>query len=407
MDVGVITVHLPIGFRFAGVSSSIKSRPGAKDVTLIVSDGPCVAAGVYTTNQIVAAPVVVSRSRTPSSSIRGIVVNSGNANACTGTKGHQDAIEMTRLAAAAVVPKGNLTAEQFLVMSTGVIGRFLPMEKVKTGIQAAASELAATEQGFLNACDGILTTDIARKTAERRFVLGGWETNIVGMCKGAGMIGPRMATMLAIIITDAPLEPAQAQRLLQAAANKSFNCISVEGHMSTNDSLVMLAARTTSDRPALSTADEAAFVEQLTALAIELAKKIPDDGEGATHLIEIRIRGANTDSDADLVARSVALSNLVKTAITGGDPNWGRIVSAAGYAGVPIRPEFTALQINDIPLFDKGEPLPFDATKVSQSIKTSKLTQIDLQVGMGPGTATHWTTDLNTEYVRFNSEYTT
>jgi len=400
-------VHLPLGFRFAGVPSSIKSRPGARDVTLIVSDRPCVAAGVYTTNQIVAAPVVVSRSRTPSKSIRGVVVNSGNANACTGIRGYQDAIEMSRLAASAIDPTGSLTPEQFVVMSTGVIGRFLPMDKVKSGIHSAAKELAATEQGFLNACDGILTTDIARKVAERKFEIGSSPTHIVGMCKGAGMIGPKMATMLAILITDAPLEPAQAQRLLQSVANKSFNCISVEGHMSTNDTLVMLAAQPTAECPALQGADELLFAKHLCELAIELAKKIPDDGEGATHLIEIRIAGANTDADADAVARNIALSNLVKTAITGGDPNWGRIVSAAGYAGVPIRPDFTALKINGIPLFDKGEPLPFDASAVSRSIKATKLTEIDLQVGLGPGAATHWTTDLNTEYVRFNSEYTT
>lgn len=400
-------MHLPIGFRFAGVVSGIKSRAGARDVTLIVSDTPCIAAGVYTTNQIVAAPVVVSRSRTPSDTIRGIVVNSGNANACTGTRGHRDAIEMIEHAAKAIDPSGKLSSEQFVVMSTGIIGRFLPMEKVKAGISAAAIELASDEQAFLNACDGILTTDIARKIAERKFELAGQPTHIVGMCKGAGMIGPRMATMLAIIITDAPLEAAQAQKLLQTAANKSFNCISVEGHMSTNDSLVMLAALPSSLRPALAGQDEAEFASQLQDMAIELAKKIPDDGEGATHLLEIRIDGANTDADADAVARNIALSNLVKTAITGGDPNWGRIVSAAGYAGVPIRPERTALRINGITLFDRGEPLPFDATSVSRSIKASKLTLIELQVGMGPGSAIHWTTDLNTEYVRFNSEYST
>ncbi len=400
-------MHLPVGFRFAGVVGGIKSRVGARDVTLIVSDTPCVAAGVYTTNQIVAAPVVVSRNRTPSNTIRGIVVNSGNANACTGTRGLQDAVEMTKHAAEAIDPSGMLTAEQFVVMSTGIIGRFLPMEKIKEGISAAANELASTEQAFLNACDGILTTDIARKTTERRFILDGKETNIVGMCKGAGMIGPKMATMLAIIITDAPLEPTQAQRLLQSAANKSFNCISVEGHMSTNDTLVMLASQPTCEIPALHGWNEIEFAKQLNEMAIELAKKIPEDGEGATHLLEIRIDGANTDADANAVARSVALSNLVKTAITGGDPNWGRIVSAAGYAGVPIRPDHTALKINGIPLFERGEPLEFDAPKVSQSIRASKLTEIDLQIGLGPGVATHWTTDLNTEYVRFNSEYTT
>jgi glutamate N-acetyltransferase/amino-acid N-acetyltransferase len=177
--------------------------------------------------------------------------------------------------------------------------------------------------------------------------------------------------------------------------------------MSTNDSLVLLAALPTADRPALPAKDEEEFAIQLNSLAIELAKKIPDDGEGATHLIEIAIHGANTDHDADAIARSIALSNLVKTAITGGDPNWGRIVSAAGYAGVPIRPDLTALQINGLPLFERGEPLPFDASEISHSIKSRKLTRIDLQVGLGPGTAMHWTTDLNTEYVRFNSEYTT
>ncbi|HUP78621.1 MAG TPA: bifunctional glutamate N-acetyltransferase/amino-acid acetyltransferase ArgJ, partial [Pirellula sp.] len=350
---------------------------------------------------------VVSRTRTPSNTIRGVVINSGNANACTGTRGRQDAVEMTKHAAAAIDPSGKLTAEQFVVMSTGIIGRFLPMEKIKAGITAAAMELDSTEQAFLNACDGILTTDIARKTSERRFRLEGRETHIVGMCKGAGMIGPKMATMLAILITDAPLEPTQAQRLLQSAANKSFNCISVEGHMSTNDTLVMLASQPTSSMPALTGTNELEFARQLNEMATELAKKIPDDGEGATHLIEIRIQGANTDADADAVARSVALSNLVKTAITGGDPNWGRIVSAAGYTGVPIRPDHTALKINGIPLFERGEPIAFDAPRVSQSIKARKLTEIDLQVGLGPGSAIHWTTDLNTEYVRFNSEYTT
>lgn len=400
-------MHLPKGFRFAGVSAGIKSRAGAKDVALIVSDTPCTAAGVYTTNQIVAAPVVLSRSRTPSNRLRGIVVNSGNANACTGTQGDKDAAEMTALAAKSVKLQGQSSEQDFLVMSTGIIGRHLPMEKIRTGITQAATELGNSETHFLNACDGIMTTDAFRKIADRTAWSSQGTHALVGMCKGAGMIGPKMATMLAIVVTDAPLDCFQAQRMLQAAANRSFNCISVEGHMSTNDSLVLLASTPTEDQPALSDADAAIFEAELTELCIELAKKIPDDGEGATHLIEIQIRGANTDADADAIARSIALSNLVKTAITGGDPNWGRIVSAAGYAGVPIQPKRTALKINGLPLFDAGEPLPFDAKTVSQSIRSQKQTLIELQVGLGPGTATHWTTDLNSEYVRFNSEYTT
>ncbi len=400
-------IPLPKGFRFAGASCGIKSRAGARDICLIVADEPCVAAGVYTTNLIVAAPVVVSRGRTPSDALRGIVVNSGNANACTGSQGFADAIEMTQLAAAAVGGQSNMNPESFVVMSTGIIGRPLPMDKIRLGIASAAGQLSDTEAGFLDACDGIMTTDNGRKIAHRETRCGDRTLRMVGMCKGAGMIGPKMATMLAIVITDAPLNQGDAQRMLQSAANRSFNCISVEGHMSTNDSLVLLARQPSQSEPALTGDDLVALTEELTAMCIELAKKIPDDGEGATHLLEIRIRGAHCDADADAIARSIALSNLVKTAITGGDPNWGRIVSAAGYAGVPIRPDQTALHLNGIPLFEAGEPLPFDAAQVSQSIRGRKLTEIDLVVGYGPGQAIHWTTDLNTEYVRFNSEYTT
>jgi len=407
-----IGMELPKGFRFAGVACGIKSRQGAPDVTMIVADSECTAAGIYTTNQVVAAPVVLSRSRTPSQQFRGIIVNSGNANACTGTRGMNDAREMSRLAATALA-EANPGApaaheDQWIVMSTGIIGRFLPMDKIANGIRQAAAELATGEQAYLNAADGIMTTDIARKIADREIRMpSGQVVCIVGMAKGAGMIGPKMATMLGCLITDATLSATQAQRLLQQAADRSFNCISVEGHTSTNDSLVLLATKPTDASPALDSQAEAVFLAALTELCIELAKKIPDDGEGATHLIEITIQGAANDADADRIARSVALSNLVKTAITGGDPNWGRIVSAVGYAGVPIKPEVLSLHLNGIHLFDRGEPLPFDAKQVSQSIKGRKLTEIALLVGYGSGTAKHWTTDLNTEYVRFNSEYST
>jgi glutamate N-acetyltransferase/amino-acid N-acetyltransferase len=314
---------------------------------------------------------------------------------------------MTRLAAANLPQELHAHAEDFLVMSTGIIGRKLPMAKIQSGIEQAAKHLGNTQTHFLDACDGIMTTDAFRKTAHRSIRSSKGSHSIVGMCKGAGMIGPKMATMLAIVVTDAPIDAIVAQRILQAAANRSFNCISVEGHMSTNDSLVLLAQAPSKSVEALNDTELADFEAALTELCIELAKKIPDDGEGATHLIEICIKGANTQADADAIARNIALSNLVKTAITGGDPNWGRIVSAAGYAGVPIQPKRTALKINGLPLFDAGEPLAFDAKQVSESIRASKLTLIELDVGLGPGSATHWTTDLNTEYVRFNSEYTT
>lgn len=396
-------MFLPQGFRFAGVSASIKSRPGAKDIALIVMDHPSTAAGVYTTNQVVAAPVVLCRQRTPNPSMRGLIVNSGNANACTGQRGDADALEMTRLAAQAV----GASPDQMLVMSTGVIGRFLPMEKVRLGIAQATPALQANEESFLLAVDGISTTDAFRKYHSVATETSQGTFHIAGMAKGAGMIGPKMATMLGVLMTDAALSPDQAQRLLAQAVNRSFNCITVEGHMSTNDSVVLFASGNGLGRTPLHGRDEAAFADALTSMCIQLAKQIPEDGEGATHLIEIQVTGANQDEDADRIARQVALSNLVKTAIKGGDPNWGRIVSAAGYAGVPIDPKEMRLHINGHHLFEAGEPVPFEAATVSQSIKAHKETLIQLRVGAGLGHAKHWTTDLNEAYVQFNSEYTT
>ncbi len=312
---------------------------------------------------------------------------------------------MTELAAQAL---GIKDAESVLVMSTGVIGRFLPMEKIEKGILDASQKLGTTMSHFHDAVDGISTTDAFRKLTTRHVDLGSHgQYSIAGMAKGAGMIGPKMATMLGIVVTDAPLTQSQARQLLQQAVDRSFNCISVEGHMSTNDTVVLLSSGIGLGKPPLNAEGEKAFAAQLESMCIQLAKQIPEDGEGATHLIEIQVEGAASPSDADTIARSVALSNLVKTAITGGDPNWGRIVSAVGYAGVPIETEHLALKLNGFDLFDRGEPLAFDAKAVSHAIKEKKDTLIQLKVGTGPGKASHWTTDLNCEYVRFNSEYTT
>ena len=403
-----MTHFLPKEFRFAGVTCGIKTRAGTKDLTVIVSDRPAVAAGVYTQNLVVAAPVVLCRSRTPLATARAIVVNSGNANACTGTKGDADAKQMCEWVAAACSKKlGSLvTGEQALVMSTGIIGRFLPMDKVEAGIQQAAAALAVGEAAFLDASDGILTTDAGRKVTSRACKVAGREIHIVGMAKGAGMIGPNMATMLCCILTDAPLTAEQAQRMLNAAANKSFNNISVEGHTSTNDTMLLMA-NGAAGGAALEGEEEAEFAEHLEAMCIELAKQIPADGEGATHLIEISVTGASTGDDARKISKAVANSNLVKSAVFGGDPNWGRIVSAAGYAGVPLETNRLDLQINGIPLFKSGEPIAFDAKAASRSIKENFTTLIELNVGTGMGACKHWTSDLTLDYVRFNSEYST
>ncbi|MCC7335826.1 MAG: bifunctional glutamate N-acetyltransferase/amino-acid acetyltransferase ArgJ [Pirellulaceae bacterium] len=407
-----MTYYLPQGFRFAGVSAAIKKKPGTKDIAVIVSDVPAVAAGVYTQNQVVAAPVVLCRSRTPLSTARAVVVNSGNANACTGARGDADARRMCEVLAAALDDHAagsagdGVNAEQALVMSTGVIGHFLPMEKIEAGIGQAVGCLAAGERAFLDAADAIMTTDAARKVTTRRAELGGKVIHIAGMAKGAGMIGPNMATMLCCVTTDAKLTAEQAQRLLTSAANKSFNNISVEGHTSTNDTMLLLA-NGCSGGTELTGNEEAQFADHLEAMCIELAKQIPADGEGSAHLIEVSVRGAQNDSDARQISHAVASSNLVKTAVHGGDPNWGRIVSAAGYAGPPIETTMLSLKVNGIELFAAGEPVAFDAKLASASIRQNHSTIIELTVGSGAGTCTHWTSDLGVDYVRFNSEYTT
>jgi glutamate N-acetyltransferase/amino-acid N-acetyltransferase len=393
-------MELPAGFRFAGVTCGIK-KSGRPDLTLVVADPGSVAAGVYTQNQVVAAPVVLCRSRTPGT-VRAVVVNSGNANACTGERGDADAAQMTVWVAEAV----NCKPEQVLVMSTGIIGHHLPMEKIEAGIRLAASKLDSTEDAFLAASDAILTTDNGRKVlSESATDASGKTYHMSGMCKGAGMIGPNMATMLGLVVTDFPLSVTQADQALRFAADRSFNCISVEGHTSTNDSLVLMSSRSTQE--GVSEAEFDAFRDSLTRMCIRLAKQIPADGEGATHVIEISVQGAASDQSAHSIAKTIAESALVKTAITGGDPNWGRIVSAAGYAGEPITPSEMALTIQEIEVYQNGSPIAFDAKLASAAIRDSREVKLNLVVGSGQGQATFWTSDLTVDYVRFNSEYTT
>jgi glutamate N-acetyltransferase/amino-acid N-acetyltransferase len=274
------------------------------------------------------------------------------------------------------------------------------------GIRAAAARLAADEAAFLAAARGILTTDKGIKIASRAIPLSAGTVHLAGMCKGAGMIGPKMATMLAILTTDATLTPAQAQELLAAAVDESFNCISVEGHMSTNDTVLLLASGQATQAPP--TAGElVALRAGLTELCIELAKQIPDDGEGASHLIALEVRGLRTREEAHRIAATVANSALVKTAVAGGDPNWGRIVSAAGYAGVPFDPGSVDVAINGHLLYERGTPVPFDARTVSSAIKSQRETQIVLTFREGTAAVRYWTSDLNVAYVRFNADYTT
>jgi glutamate N-acetyltransferase/amino-acid N-acetyltransferase len=372
------------------------------DLSLVVSDVPAVAAGVYTRNLVFAAPVALDRARTPFGSARVVVINSGNANACTGQRGLDDAAEMARLAAAAC----GAAAPQALVMSTGIIGNFLDMEKISAGILAAAQRLSASEDNLVAAARGMLTTDTTHKLSGRRIDLDGRSVQITGMAKGAAMIGPNMATMLGLVLTDAPLEVKAAQELLSDVADRSFNCISVDGHMSTNDT-VLLLANGAAGGPPLAGAALQAFRDGLLEVCKELARSIPADGEGATHLIALEVQGCASEATARQIAKTVADSPLVKTAVAGADPNWGRIVSAAGYAGVAFDPGQVQLHVNGHLLYQHGTPVDFDAAVVSASIRGQRDTSIVLRFCEGSASTTFWTTDLTAEYVRLNADYHT
>jgi glutamate N-acetyltransferase / amino-acid N-acetyltransferase len=393
---------VPRGFRVAGVHCGIKKDSAKEDLSLFVADHDVVAAGVYTQNLVFAAPVAINRERTPSNQIRAVVVNSGNANACTGERGHHDAREMCRIAA----ELSSARADQALVMSTGVIGVFLDLPKIQNGISAAATRLARDEPALLSAARGILTTDNGPKIAGRTLNLHSRTVQLTGVCKGAAMIGPRMATMLCLIMTDAALPANSAQQALLKSVQDSFNCVSVEGHMSTNDTVLLLASGDAGGEP-LKGSELAQFQAALDELCVELARMIPNDGEGATHLITVDIQGAASRDAAYRIAKTVAESSLVKTAITGADPNWGRIVSAAGYAGVPFDPRAVQLTVNGFVLFRDGSPVPFDAKKVSAAIREQRETHLELRFQEGTSQLRFWTSDLTVDYVRFNSEYTT
>jgi len=378
------------------------------DLSLVVSDRTAVAAGVYTKNLVCAAPVTVDRERTPSESIRVVAINSGCANACTGEQGIADARQVAAWAAEAV----GAPAEQALVMSTGVIGSMLPMDKIQAGIKMAAAALGDDERSLDNASRGIMTTDTVPKVRGREVSLGGVLTRVTGVAKGAAMIGPNMGTMLSLIMTDAPLRMVDARAALVDAMDESFHCISVDGHMSTNDSVILLANGAASEPagaspPPLSGKALDDFRATLSEVCEDLAQAIPADGEGATHLITVEVHGCQSRQDALRIGKTIADSPLVKTAIAGADPNWGRIVSAAGYAGVPFDPAKVSLHLNGLLLYERGAPVDFDPDIVSKSIAADRDTSIVIILEEGKACARFWTTDLTAEYVRLNADYHT
>ncbi len=396
---------LPKGYRVAGIACGLK--PSHKlDLSLIVSDHHATAAGVYTQNLVCAAPVTYDKSITPADDVRMVLINAGIANACTGERGLEDARVMAETVLDAVPPEKNVGRGRALVMSTGVIGHFLPMDILKKGINDIVKELGTNQDCIHNAVTAILTTDTHEKVASATVEINGKKGTIWGMAKGAGMIGPNMATMLITVISDLAIPAQMAQSALEDVANRTFNCISVDGHMSTNDTLVFLA-NGMSDVIIGNNEQYEVFKQGLYDVCETLAREIPNDGEGAFHLVTLNVEGLKTREDARKIAKQIAESPLVKTAIHGADPNWGRIVSAAGYAGVPFDPNKVNLWVNGFKLFENGAPVAFDAKVVSKSMAENREVEIILTFKEGTQSIRFWTTDLSEEYIHINADYTT
>ncbi|MBM4154414.1 MAG: bifunctional glutamate N-acetyltransferase/amino-acid acetyltransferase ArgJ [Lentisphaerae bacterium] len=391
---GTPDVRLPKGFRAAGVTAGIK-KSGAKDMAMIVADVPAVVAGTFTTNQVKAAPVKLDMERLKGRTARAIVVNSGNANACNGPRGMRDARRMGAVAAAALgVPEGHV-----FVSSTGTIGLPMPMEVIEKGIGLLAAALSP--DGGTDASDAILTTDTRPKRWTVPLRIGGKDVTVTGMCKGAGMIEPNMATMLGYLLTDAAVAPAALQKLLKAAVDDSFNRVSVDGDRSTNDTVLFLASGASGARLAPGRPGWTAFEAAVREVTLELAKMIARDGEGASRYVTIRVSGAKSDRDADLAARSVANSFLVKTAWAGPNANWGRVMDALGYSDAKVVEAKVGIRFDELVAVVRGQPGPASREDLKAVIARPEFT-VDIHLGLGRGQAVVYTCNCTEEYVRIN-----
>lgn len=394
------------GFRAVGVTCGLK-QSGKPDLALVLAPDLCSAAAVFTTNAFKAAPVLydlalLKRSR---SRLQAVVINAGNANAVTGEQGLKDAEQMARLTELAC----RLPPDSVFVMSTGVIGHKLPLEKVKRGINLAAEAIRseAGVQGF-QAAEAIMTTDLVPKEAFIQTTIAGQVVSLGGMAKGSGMIHPNLATMLAVLVTDAVFEPAVLNTALKNAVARTFNRVTVDGDTSTNDTVLIMASGMATHPPIQPGSPElAAFELALTELCTDLAKAIARDGEGATKLVEITICGAATEAEAEIAAKTVATSPLLKTALFGNDPNWGRALAAIGRSGVRVNPGRVSLRLGDFQLVSEGEPLEFDAGAAYHWLVANHEVRLLADLGVGQAQATVWTCDLSYKYVEINAEYHT
>ena len=393
-------VTFPKGFKAAGVKAGIK-KSGNLDLALIYTEKEAAVAGVFTKNAVAAAPVIVSREVVKGGKAHAIVANAGCANACTGETGLANARKMAALAAAEV----GCAPDEVLVGSTGIIGVNLPMDKLEAGIKAAAAELS--EDGSKNAGNAIITTDTYSKACSCEVEIGGQAVCFGAIAKGSGMIQPNMATMLCYITTDANISSQLMQKALSEIVEVSFNMISVDGDMSTNDTVLVLAngasgaAEITDGSP-----EYEKFYATLKEICQELSKRIAADGEGATKFLTINVSGTKTFEDAKTVAMSIAKSPLVKTAFFGEDPNWGRVICAVGYAGIPMVPEKTVIKFGGVPVYANGLGAEFNEDDIHKVMAEHDIV-IDVEMGMGDAKATVWSCDFSYEYVKINGEYHT
>ena len=394
------SVTSPRGFRAGAVHAGIRSDTpeDVLDVTILAADGETTGAAVFTKNKVTAAPVVLSREHIGKAAPRAVVVNSGNANAAVGEQGMIDA----RASAQAVAEKLGLRPEEVLVCSTGVIGVPMPMDVMRRGIDAVElADGAGHDFAF-----AIMTTDLVSKESAVTVEIGGKTVTVAGATKGSGMIHPDMATMLAFVTTDAAIEQDCLNGILQRAVSRSFNVISVDGDTSTNDTFIVIANGAAGNAPISGGEDETLIEEAITHVSMELAKAIVRDGEGATKLIEINVSGALSDEDARRAARVISTSPLVKTAVFGNDPNWGRVMMALGRSGIEMQESRVTLHFNDICVLENGQAVPFDRDDAVERMKQPEV-RFDVSLGLADGAATAWTCDFSYEYVRINGEYTT
>lgn len=393
----VTGITAPKGFKSAGIHCGIKKSK--KDLALIYSELPATAAGVFTTNKVLAAPVLVCKGFLNSSnSFHAIIINSGNANACTGKLGLENAYKMADETAQRLKIKSN----QVFVSSTGVIGEQLPMDKIIKGINHIVESIE--DGNDLATAQAIMTTDTFPKLFNKTFLIDGKEVSIGGIAKGSGMIHPNMATMLAFITTDAKIDKETLQKLLKKITDLTFNKIVVDGDTSTNDMVLMLANGASNVEIIDETENYKIFEKNLYELLKKLSIDIVKDGEGATKLVEINVEGALSDADADKAARQVALSPLVKTAIHGEDANWGRIIAAVGYSGIEFNPDLFELEINEVPILKQNYEVTLPNELANQTLKSSEV-KIRINLNAGNGKATIWTCDFSEEYVKINGSY--